>query len=125
MIEIVTSNIKLHKSLKFVFLSSVVVAVDSSASLAPAQAESTESQKSKRKPEIDVIRVGLTWGILLFHVVLIYIPWIPYYVKDPFYDFVNNTAPGADVSQSLSVFMYTFCYKLFVLHLRRTYISFM
>ena len=54
--------------------------------------------KSNRRPYIDVIRVGLTWGILLFHTVLIYVPWHSYYVKDPFYDFVNNTAPGARVS---------------------------
>ena len=57
-----------------------------------------QQQKSSRRPYIDVIRVALTWGILLFHVVLIYTPWVPYYVKDPFYDFVNNTTPGARVS---------------------------
>ena len=86
------------KFLNFVLPYSFALAVDSTASLAPAQTESLEPKKSKRQPEIDVIRVGLTWGILLYHVVLIYIPWINYYVKDPFYDFVNNTAPGADVS---------------------------
>ena len=112
MTEAVTSEMKLRRSLKFVVLCSFVLAVDSTASLAPAPTESTEPRKSKRQPEIDVIRVGLTWGILLYHVVLIYIPWINYYVKDPFYDFVNNTSPGADVSQFLNDSMHSLCYYL-------------
>merc|ERR1712179_489868 len=40
----------------------------------------SHSQKKKeivaRRPELDVIIVGLTWGILLVHVCLIYSPWI-------------------------------------------------
>ena len=38
-------------------------------------------RKSSRRPDIDLIRIVLTWGILLYHTVLIYTPWIPYYVK--------------------------------------------
>ena len=38
-------------------------------------------KKSSRRPDIDLIRIVLTWGILLYHTVLIYTPWIPYYVK--------------------------------------------
>ena len=87
-----------------------VFAVDPSVPLLPEKIESTEPQKSKRQPEIDVIRVGLTWGILLFHTVLIYIPWDTYYVKDPFYDFVNNTTPGAEVSHfSVTLTRATLC----------------
>ena len=58
----------------------------------------TNEKKNNRRPEIDFIRVGLTWGILLFHVTLIYLPYMTYYIKDPFYDFVNNTVTGAEVS---------------------------
>ena len=54
----------------------------------------TESpqQKTNRRVYIDVIRVGLTWGILLFHTVLIYMPSATYYIKDPFLDPANGTA---------------------------------
>ena len=38
-------------------------------------------KKSSRRPDIDLIRIVLTWGILLYHTVLIYTPWSPYYVK--------------------------------------------
>ena len=36
---------------------------------------------SSRRPDIDLIRVVLTWGILLYHVVLIYAPYAAYYVR--------------------------------------------
>ena len=38
-------------------------------------------KKSSRRPDIDLIRIVLTWGILLYHTVLIYTPFLPYYVK--------------------------------------------
>ena len=38
-------------------------------------------KKSSRRPDIDLIRVVLTWAILLYHVVLIYAPFLPYHVK--------------------------------------------
>ena len=38
-------------------------------------------RKSSRRPDIDLIRIVLTWGILLYHTVLIYTPFLPYYVK--------------------------------------------
>ena len=38
-------------------------------------------KKSSRRPDIDLIRIVLTWGILLYHTVCIYTPWAPYYVK--------------------------------------------
>ena len=38
-------------------------------------------KKSSRRPDIDLIRIVLTWGILLYHTVLIYTPWASYYVK--------------------------------------------
>ena len=34
-----------------------------------------------RRPDIDVLRITLTWGILLFHTALIYTPFVPYYLK--------------------------------------------
>merc|ERR1711953_1193837 len=36
---------------------------------------------SSRRPDIDLIRIVLTWGVLLYHTVLIYTPFLPYYVK--------------------------------------------
>ena len=39
------------------------------------------TKKSKRRPDIDVIRIVLTWAILLFHTALIYSPLAWYYVK--------------------------------------------
>ena len=38
-------------------------------------------KKSSRRPDIDLIRIVLTWGVLLYHTVLIYAPILPYYVK--------------------------------------------
>ena len=34
-----------------------------------------------RRPDIDLIRIVLTWAVLLYHTVLIYAPILPYYVK--------------------------------------------
>ena len=45
------------------------------------KAEEQKPRPSSRRPDIDLIRVALTWGILLYHVVLIYTPEVPYYVK--------------------------------------------
>ena len=38
-------------------------------------------KKSSRRPDIDIIRIGLTWGILMYHTVIIYAPYTSYYVK--------------------------------------------
>lgn len=54
-------------------------------------------KKSARRPEIDYIRVGLTWGILLYHVIFIYLP-AQFYIHDPFYEYANNTVGGTDVN---------------------------
>ena len=43
--------------------------------------EGKTKSKSHRRPDIDVIRIVLTWGILLFHTALIYSPIAGYYVK--------------------------------------------
>ena len=43
-----------------------------------------------RRPDIDVVRVGLTWGILLFHTTVAYAPGTPWYVKS------FGWSPGAD-----------------------------
>jgi len=43
---------------------------------------SNEGQKvSPRRPDIDIIRITLTWGILLFHTVVMFTPYFPYYSK--------------------------------------------
>ena len=39
------------------------------------------AKKSHRRPDIDVIRIVLTWAILLFHTALIFSPRAWYYVK--------------------------------------------
>ena len=44
-------------------------------------AEPPPKKKSSRRPDIDLIRVVLTWGILLYHTVLIYAPFLSYYVR--------------------------------------------
>ena len=36
---------------------------------------------TSRRPDIDLVRVVLTWGILLYHTVLIYAPFLSYYVR--------------------------------------------
>ena len=38
-------------------------------------AEPPPKKKSSRRPDIDLIRVVLTWGILLYHTVLVYTPY--------------------------------------------------
>ena len=45
------------------------------------KAEEQKPKPSSRRPDIDLIRVVLTWGILLYHVVLIYAPYAAYYVR--------------------------------------------
>ena len=45
------------------------------------KAEEQKPRPSSRRPDIDLIRVALTWGILLYHVVLIYAPYAAYYVR--------------------------------------------
>ena len=49
--------------------------------------ESKDSQKKKtdipRRPELDVIIVALTWGILLYHVCYVYSPGQNFYYKYP------------------------------------------
>ena len=51
------------------------------ASVPSLKAEEQKPRPSSRRPDIDLIRVVLTWGILLYHTVLIYTPEVPYYVK--------------------------------------------
>ena len=41
----------------------------------------TDLMNSQRRPDIDVIRIVLTWAILLFHTALIFSPLAWYYVK--------------------------------------------
>ena len=43
--------------------------------------EANPKPKSSRRPDIDIIRIVLTWGILLYHTVLIYTPYLSYYVR--------------------------------------------
>ena len=43
--------------------------------------EKASRHRGSRRPDIDLLRVSLTWGILLFHVVLIYAPFLFYYVR--------------------------------------------
>jgi len=54
---------------------------DKSGSTDKAQSQNTEKKKSSRRPDIDLIRILLTWGILLYHVVLIYTPYLSYYER--------------------------------------------
>ena len=50
-----------------------------------ATADSKEAmatmKKSSRRPDIDVIRIVLTWGILVYHTALIYGPYLSYYIR--------------------------------------------
>ena len=85
------------------FLTQCAAASFSSTALQEADPLIASKPKSKRRPDIDIIRVGLTWGILLYHTVLIYVPYITYYVKDPFYNFRNYSTPGADVSRQYTM----------------------
>ena len=64
---------------------------------AAASGTKASEKKSARRPEIDYIRVGLTWGILLYHVIFVYLP-AQFYIHDPFYDYANNTVGGTDVN---------------------------
>ena len=43
--------------------------------------EEQKAKPSSRRPDIDLIKVVLTCGILLYHVVLIYAPYAAYYVR--------------------------------------------
>ena len=45
------------------------------------KAEEQKPRPSSRRPDIDLIRVALTWGILLYHVVLIYAPYCVWNVR--------------------------------------------
>ena len=39
------------------------------------------AKKVSRRPDIDLIRVMLTWGILVYHTALMYGPGLSYYVR--------------------------------------------
>ena len=57
-----------------------------------------------RRPDIDVLNIIVTWLILLYHVVIVYCPYLTYYVKD-----VNIPAePGPD-----SGYFYALVYIIF------------
>jgi hypothetical protein len=73
----------------------------------PEQKENLSDKNSNRRADIDVIRVGLTWGILLFHNILVYSPYDPYTIKDPFVYTSNLTAPsiGSKVGEVVTKFM--------------------
>ena len=43
--------------------------------------ETAAPKLPSRRPDIDLVRVVLTWGILLYHTVLIYAPFHSYYVR--------------------------------------------
>ena len=43
--------------------------------------EPVRATKSPRRPDIDVVRIVLTWGILVYHTSLIYGPGLSYYVR--------------------------------------------
>ena len=45
------------------------------------QSSDVRAGKFSRRPDIDLIRIVLTWAVLLYHTVLIYTPILPYYVK--------------------------------------------
>ena len=63
-----------------------------------------QSKATARRPDIDVLNIIVTWLILLYHVVIVYCPYIPYYVKD-----VNIPAePGPD-----SGYFYALVYIIF------------
>ena len=48
----------------------------------PKEAQAVSAvKKSSRRPDIDVIRIVLTWGILVYHTALIYSPYFSYYLK--------------------------------------------
>ena len=51
------------------------------ASVPSIQAEEQKAKPSSRRPDIDLIKIVLTWGILLYHAVLIYTPDRSYYVR--------------------------------------------
>ena len=42
---------------------------------AASTSTSAASPRQARRPDIDLIRVVLTWGILLYHTVLVYTPY--------------------------------------------------
>jgi hypothetical protein len=47
------------------------------------QNHNQEVRKSTRRPDIDIIIIGVTWCILLFHTCLVYAPLTGYYVMFP------------------------------------------
>ena len=65
------------------FNSSQDMAEHYEATAIPESKEATVAtiKKSSRRPDIDVIRIVLTWGILVYHTALIYGPYFGYYVK--------------------------------------------
>ena len=48
------------------------------------QDEFVNQHKSvKRRQDIDILIISVTWLILVYHAVAIYCAYVPYYVKDP------------------------------------------
>ena len=42
---------------------------------------SRTNSKLLRRPDIDLLRIVLSWAILVYHTVLVFTPSLPYYVK--------------------------------------------
>ena len=64
-----------------------------------------EPKPTSRRPDIDILNIIVTWLILLYHVVIIYSPYLTYYVKDPD---LPTTDPGLD-----SPYFYALVYIIF------------
>ena len=52
--------------------------------------EVSKPARTPRRPDVDVVRVALTWGILLFHTTVAHAPGMSWYVKS------FGWSPGAD-----------------------------
>lgn len=70
---------------------------------------------ANRRPDIDIIRVVLTWLILLYHVTIIYTPYLHYYIKDPFYFSFKATVPAGEQALGFIVWMNAWNMPLFFL----------
>ena len=68
--------------------------------IAEGGGEVSKPARPPRRPDVDVVRVALTWSILLFHTTVAHAPGMPWYVKS------FGWSPGADwVSKVWVIFM--------------------
>ena len=72
-----------------------------------------QKMETTRRPDIDALNIILTWFVLVYHILIVYCPYLPYYIKDP--NTPSNIEPNSSYVYILAcvIFMDTWIMPLF------------